>query len=251
MIIDQLNEILNSTDPHTTMHVFCTYIKSHMNEMPHMSIDEVAKACFMSKGQISKCAKALGFASYIEFKDACSDYSHSICDKPIFFSKDKKLPSNVKKFGYGIAKSIVSVSDQLDYNDLNHLIRDILNSQTVYLYAQGDNRSLCNVLQVELSIYGISIVICDADFKKHYEMKPYDILIILSTNGTIFRLNKKIISRLMNTSIKTWLITCNQTLSFSRNILSIPSHDIHYNKFAIRYVIDIIIASIQSTFLDG
>lgn len=245
MIIDKLNEVLNSTETYTTMHTFCYYIKSHMNEVAHMTIEEVAKHCYASKGQISKCAKHLGFHSYLEFKDACIDYSQSYRDKPIFFHKEYDLPHNAKQFADGISHAITHVSEMINYSSLNQLINDIFQSQKVYLYAQGDNRSLCNVMQVELSALYIPVVICDTDFVKDYQFEDQHLLIILSTNGTIFQLNKRIISRLIKADVKTWLITCNSSMEFSKNKLLVPSYDLKYNKFAIRYIIDILIASMQ------
>ncbi len=245
MIIDKLNEVLNSVDTHTTMYVFCYYVKSHMNEVSHMTIDEIAQNCYTSKGQISKCAKHLGFHSYLEFKDACIDYSQSYRDKPIFFRQDYDLPHNSKQFANGISQAITHVSKNINYSSLNRLINDIFQSQKVYLYAQGDNRSLCNVIQVELSALRIPVIICDTDFVKDYHFEKGHLLIILSTNGTIFQLNKRIISRLLKADVKTWLITCNSLMDFSKNKLTVPSYDLKYNKFAIRYIVDILIASMQ------
>lgn len=244
MIIDNLNEILNSTDTHTTMYVFCAYIKKHMFEISHMSIDQIAKECYISKGQISKCARKLGYSSYIEFKDACVDYSHSILDRPLFFMKEKNLIQNTQNFSKNISCTIEFVSQNINYSCLKQLINDLMESSKIYLYAQGDNRSLCNVIQVELSLY-MSIVICDADFIKDYQFKDDEILLILSTNATIFRLNRRIITRIMNAPIKTWLLTCKNDMEFSKNILIVPSYNERYNKFAIRYIVDILIANIE------
>lgn len=247
MIIDNLNEILNNTDTHTTMYVFCAYIKKHIFNIAHMSIEQVAKECYTSKGQISKCARKLGFSSYMEFKDACLDYSHSILDKSLFFSKENDLPQNTKIFSKNISQTIDYVAQNINYSCLNRLINDLLRCSKIYLYAQGDNRSLCNVIQVELSLY-MSIVICDADFIKEYQFKNDELLLILSTNATIFRLNRRIINRVMNAHIKTWLITCKDNMEFSKNILVVPSYNEKYNKFAIRYIVDILIANIQLVF---
>lgn len=245
MIIDKLNEVLNTVDSNTTMYVFCYYIKSHMNEVAHMTIEEVAKNCYTSKGQISKCAKHLGFHSYLEFKDACIDYSQSYRDKPIFFDRQYDLPYNAKQFAIGISHAITHVSETIQYSSLNQLMNDIFISQKVYLYAQGDNRSLCNVIQVELSALYIPVIICDADFIKDYSFEKGHLLIILSTNGTIFSLNKRIISRLLKADVNTWLITCNSSMEFTKNKLIVPSYDLRYNKFAIRYIVDVIIANMQ------
>ena len=43
MIIDKLNEVLNSVESYTTMYVFCAYIKSNIHDIAHMTIEEVAK----------------------------------------------------------------------------------------------------------------------------------------------------------------------------------------------------------------
>lgn len=247
MIIDNLNEILNNTDTHTTMHVFCAYIKKHIFDIAHMSIEQVAKECYISKGQISKCARKLGYSSYLEFKDACVDYSHSISDKSLYFSKENDLLQNTKNFSMQISQTINYVSQNINYSCLNHIINDLIGSSRIYLYAQGDNRSLCNVIQVELSLY-TSIVICDADFIKDYQFKDDELLLILSTNATIFRLNRRVIKRIMDAPVKTWLITCKKNMEFSKNILVVPSCNEKYNKFAIRYVVDILIASMQFTF---
>ena len=80
MMVDKLNDVLNHVETYTTMYVFCSYTKSHIHDIADMTIEEVAKACHTSKGQISKCAKNLGFTSYLEFKDACIDYIHSFQD---------------------------------------------------------------------------------------------------------------------------------------------------------------------------
>lgn len=245
MIIDKLNEVLNSVDSHTTMYVFCSYVKSHIHEIAYMKIEEVANNCYASKGQISKCAKNLGFNSYLEFKDSCIDYCQSFDAKPVFFSREYDLPQNTKQFAHHVSKSITYVGEHINYSHLSHFINDILKSEKVYLYAQGDNRSLCNVIQVELSALYIPVYICDADFMKEYEFNENHVLIILSTNGTIFHLNKRIISRLMKANVKTWLITCNQNMEFSKYTLIVPSYQEDYNKFAIRYMIDIMIAAIQ------
>lgn len=245
MIIDKLNEILNAADISTTMYVFCAYIKSHIHEIPYMSIEEVARNCYASKGQISKCAKNLGFSSYIAFKDACIDYSRSLFVKPVFFLRDLDLPQNTQLFSNYLSRTIINVEQHLNYSDLSHLINDILKNKTVYLYAQGDNRSLCNVIQVELSALYIPVVICDTDFIKEYNFTKSNLLIILSTNGTIFYLDRKIISRVVKANVETWLITCNKNTRFSKNVLVVPSDKQKYNKYAIRHIVDIIIASIQ------
>ena len=71
--------------------------------------------------------------------------------------------------------------------------------------------------------------------------------IVVSTNGTIFRLDKKLISKIKKLNIKTWLITCNDDISinFFDEKLIVPSLENKYNEYSIKYIIDIIIASVH------
>lgn len=114
MIIDKLNDVLNTVDPNTTMYVFCSYIKANIHDIHYKSIEEVAKDCYASKGQISKCAKNLGFTSYIEFKDSCVDYSNSLFSKPVFFSNDLDLPKNTHIFSIYLSKTIINVEKKYE-----------------------------------------------------------------------------------------------------------------------------------------
>ena len=43
----------------------------------------------------------------------------------------------------------------------------------------------------------------------------------------------------------TWLITCNKSIEFSKNKLIVPTLNTTFNEFAIRFVIDIIIAELR------
>ena len=45
-------------------------------------------------------------------------------------------------FAQSMSKTITYVGEKINYSHLNRLINDILRSKKVYLYAQGDNRSL-------------------------------------------------------------------------------------------------------------
>lgn len=68
MIDSKLNDILNSYDCNDSAYVISDYIKKNMKEIPVRSIGEVAEACFVSKGQISKFVKKIGYESYFDFK---------------------------------------------------------------------------------------------------------------------------------------------------------------------------------------
>ena len=208
MLVDKINEFLNKYAPTSSMYIFCAYIKSNIHIINHLTIEDVAKKCYTSKGQISKCVKNLGYTNII--------------------------------------KMIDYISTNLNNSLLNKLVNDILQSNVIYLYAQGDNRILCNYIQTKFSSLFIPVVICDIDFENTY-FSQGKLLIVISTNGTIFRLDKKLISKIKKLNIKTWLITCNDDISinFFDEKLFVPSLENKYNEYSIKYIIDIILASVH------
>ena len=119
MLVDKINEFLNKYAPTSSMYIFCAYIKSNIHIINHLTIEDVAKKCYTSKGQISKCVKNLGYNSYLEFRDACLDYSKQINEKTTIFSKENDLPHNIKLFSTNIIKMIDYISTNLNNSLLN------------------------------------------------------------------------------------------------------------------------------------
>ena len=74
MIIDKVNDYLNSHSSSTTLLELCFYIKKNIHRIPNLSIDDISKESLISKGQVSKCIRKLDYENYEEFKNACIQY---------------------------------------------------------------------------------------------------------------------------------------------------------------------------------
>ena len=219
MIDSKLNDILNSYDCNDSAYVISDYIKKNMKKIPVKSIGEVSQACFVSKGQISKFVKKLGYESYSDFKDACIDYLEAQIQKKQIFITEFDLKKNITKFTFEYTKMLQWIKKEIDYAILNQLIKSISKHNEVYLFAQGEARSIC---------YNKNIMI-----------------LIISINGRSFEFNKSVIKKILNMPNDTWLITCNKSIEFSKNKLIVPTLNTTFNEFAIRFVIDIIIAELR------
>ena len=68
MLIDKLNQILNSEDESSVSYVISLFIKKNLKEIPELSINYIACSCHTSKSQISKYIKSLGYRTMKEFK---------------------------------------------------------------------------------------------------------------------------------------------------------------------------------------
>ena len=245
MIDSKLNDILNSYDCNDSAYVISDYIKKNMKKIPNMSIGEVSQACFVSKGQISKFVKKLGYESYSDFKDACIDYLEAQIQKKQIFITEFDLKENVTKFTFEYTKMLQWIKKEIDYAILNQLIKSISKHNEVYLFAQGEARSICQILQIELGNLAIPIGINNTDFSRQFCYNKNIMILIISINGRSFEFNKSVIKKILNMPNDTWLITCNKSIEFSKNKLIVPTLNTTFNEFAIRFVIDIIIAELR------
>ncbi|MBD7913828.1 MurR/RpiR family transcriptional regulator [Clostridium sp. Sa3CUN1] len=246
MIIDKVNDILNSNTNKSTLYVLCSFIKKNIEQIPSMSIDDIAKSSYMSKGQVSKCIRNLDYQNYEDFRYACYSYLDSLQRRKMIKNHELSFQDNIIQFTKELSKNIQYSLEHININDIQEIIKSIRDTKILYLYAQGDARSLCYNIQRELNIYHISTVICDVDFQKKYTFSENNLLIILSTNGNSFHFDKRIINRIQNTKVRKWLITCKDSIKFCDKQLFIPTLDNNYNEYIIRHIIDIILLNFQN-----
>lgn len=245
MIVDKLNDIINSYSENSSLKNFCFYVKENIEEIEYMNINQLAKGCYVSKGQISKYTRQLGYNSFAEFKNDCISYKDSLTRKTPFFNRKISLIQNVNNTMIGYVQCLKHTMKRLDYVKLEQLTQDILSSHYVYLYGQGDVRGNCYNIQRELKYLGKSVMILDEKLSKNYKFQENDILIVLSTNGQLFEYNKRRIKKIKEIDVNKWLITCHDSLNFCRQQLYIPSENIRYNELIMTYVLNIMIMNLQ------
>lgn len=171
MIDSKLNDILNSHDCDDSAYVISDYIKRNLSRIPVLSISEVAGACFVSKGQISKFVKRLGYESYSDFKDSCMEYLEAQEQKKPVFDAIPDLKKNVMGFTEQYTKLLRHIESAIDYRVLKKLIKDMEGHREIHLFAQGEARSICQILQIELGNLAIPIGINNTDL---YLIKRYE-----------------------------------------------------------------------------
>ncbi len=245
MIIDKVNDILNSHSTNTTLVELCSYIKMNIHRIPNLNIDDISKECFISKGQISKCIRKLDYENYEEFKNECIQYLDLVTKRKKFMNQQFNFETNVMHFTRDIIENIQYTINHTNLRLIQKLVQDIKKANKVYLYAHGDVRSVCYNIQRELQIYDIQTIICDAYFNKDYHFLDNEILIVLSTNGYSFHYNKRIIKRIKESKVDKWLITCNENITLCQNQIVIPMLDEKYSEYIIKYIIDILLLGLQ------
>lgn len=242
MLMDKLNEILNSAEESSLKYVISQYIKQNIDQIATYSIQKIADDCFTSKGQISKFIHNIGYDRMADFKYDCIDYIEGIQrTNHAIFSLDQDAGQQLSTFTQQLFQAILYCMQNISINHLQQLIHDIQHCQRLFVYGHGHARYFCTYIQNELSSKLKEVIICDVDFIKTYTFKQQDVLLFISVNGNTFSYEKEIIQQLNQVKVNTWLMSCNSNVQFRKKTLIIPSHHILYNDYVLRHILDFIL----------
>lgn len=117
----------------------------------------------------------------------------------------------------------------------------------IHLFAQGEARSICQILQIELGNLAIPIGINNTDFSRPFCYSSDILILIISINGRSFSFNKNVMKKILDMPNDVWVITCSPNVAVSKNKLIVPTINDRLNEFAMRFVVDIIIAQLRKS----
>ena len=72
-------------------------------------------------------------------------------------------------------------------------------------------------------------------------------ILIISINGRSFSFNKNVMKKIFDMPNDIWVITCSPSVPVSKNKLIVPTTNGRFNEFAMRFVVDIIIAQLRKS----
>ena len=239
MLLEKLNDIINGNDENNTIVIFCRYVKEHIEDIPVMTLDELSKKIYISRGQISKSVRRLGYENYGDFRDACRSVSHSFSRTIKLIAKDEDIVKSGMRILDEAYANIQFMLMHVNKDKVERMFGKMRYAKTVYLFGRGDAHLDCYILENGLSRAGIPCVLCDAEFRNAYHMKEDDVLIFVSVNGDTFHFDKRLIHQLEEGLVEKWLITCRKDLPFAGEHLVLPVKSPQYNQFVMRYFVDL------------
>lgn len=224
MLINTINSLINSPKTEQTTLQIASYVKEHFDEIPTMSIDSLAKGCFVSKAMISKFVKRLGYENFKEFKLSAQESVDSLAKKYPFYKFDEEtLRNNAIKMmddlTIGLRESII----QIDYEQIKQLLSDIEQADSIMMIGHGDAELICRKLQVSLDYLKKDVRVCDQKLEKLKSLGNNDLIIFISVNGYSFHYKPRVLRILNQYSQKKWLITCAKDITFSGNVITLPN----------------------------
>ena len=135
MLIDKLNQILNSEDESSVSYVISLFIKKNLKEIPELSINYIACSCHTSKSQISKYIKSLGYRTMKEYKTECMDNVSGFERTNItLFSLQKNTIEQFTDFTKDLICELYYAMEAIDEKKLCALLQDLQKSKRVFVY---------------------------------------------------------------------------------------------------------------------
>lgn len=213
MLTNKLNDILNTTDTKDIAHIICKFMKDHIEELPSLSIDEMAAGCYVSKSMISKFIKQLGYENYKEFKYDCEIRIDAFHHERPFLLFQGRYEQQLLQGVANMSECLQQAFKEIDYSSFYELVDDILHCDCLIALGHGSSKLHCELLQYYLDYLKIPVMVADVDMERVHPMEENTLLILISAGGRLFEYNHRLLKRVLALKQKKWLLTCNPSIS--------------------------------------
>lgn len=185
-----------------------TYVVNHLEEVPYLTIKQLADEAFVSKTVIINLSQKIGYSGFKELK---FDINQKIREKVSSLKNEtQSIRENRKQ---SIEKTFSLVSD----DDLTHCAEEILKARNIFIMARGTSKAVGHYLEHLLFSMGIHcFFIKDYNLSESFTslVTEDDVLILISLSGN----TKKIIDTARKVHMKKAKII--SLTSFQSSILS-------------------------------
>lgn len=258
-IINQLKELDKFTySEQDVIH----YMLEHLEEIPTLSIQQLAKQAYTSNAIIIRICKKVNVKGFKEFKVLlsreleASKYLNNDVNYTIPFNQEDNNQDIINKMSSLHRNSIDMITSSLNTEILNHIANRIISSKHVFFYAVGDSHISCMSIMnrlIKLGIYCIDLTSNNEENVFLDRFNVEDIIIFVSYSG-----NKRIndyFKKARQKGCTTVMISANTSSivsKYSDFFICIPNKEeenkisTFYSQIAFQYIFNIIYAIIYS-----
>lgn len=249
MLMNKLNDYLYNTEHDDINHLIVKYIKKNINRMDTMTIDELASACYVSKGKISKFCRSLGYDNFIAFKDDCAN-----CVRVKSIVKEKQNEGLDIAYKEHVHKSLSMIEDNLskcDTESINQFVREMMDAKYIFLLGISYSNLICKYIQYEFDYFDKEVIVMDEKLQKDYEMKKNSLLLVVSVEGLGLEHEPHLLDKIKKYPVKKWILSTdmisNRIVDEFDDSIIIPSKgtDSKDRRLLVRYMIDTIMGRYQ------
>lgn len=218
-----LLDIMNKSDKSKTQFAIAEGMLKNFQDIPKLSIHELAERCFVSSASITRFVRLNGFATYGEFRKQCSqtfsidiDYSRNVLKA----NKDDIQPIfNI--YSEHVRDNILYNLENIDYEQLNR-ISDLIYHSNDVVYLGFEFAMILG------QHYQIKMAECNKYIQLPFQTKDQmevakqlgknSVAIIASLEGGYFYRNETIIQELKKNNVKIVAITMEHNSKLLRDM---------------------------------
>lgn len=228
---------LNTHPPDDSYSRIILFLTNNRKQAKSISIQEIAEACFVSNATISRFSRFFGFDNFVSLKH----YIHSNNEfSPNFtfrITNDSLKLLEVKpdiflqNYKNSIITSLNDVIDCLNMDEIDSLLKDIYNSDNIYLFGSESLFNLTQELQRgffisdKISVTGQTIEDMERVSKV---IDKNSLVIILSSFGNFLTEHNDIVNRIIKSKSNSFFITQhteNMASTSFNKVLSVTSRN--------------------------
>lgn len=216
-VMTSLLAILNQNDDSNVDCVLAKYLLGHIQEIPKMSIYDLADACYVSRSSIHRFIKSCGYESWGDFKKAslsAEEHQHRF----IQYTDYTDYTVHLK---YQTIQMMEDVTRVIESEAMNSTIEAIHNSKEVVFLVADDSSSPVRVFQQQMTAMNKIIRVLTSSNKNLSmidKLTSDDLLIVGSISGNFAIIINDDIRSLKTRKI---LLTTNRTTKFAQSYDSI------------------------------
>ena len=243
------------------------YMKNHIDEVIHMSIQELAKHTYSSNSTIIRICKKLGMAGFKDLKYAllkeleAGKYLKKEVDYSVPFHQNESIDMIIENMSSLHKNTIDVINSCLDRNVLVQMSDVILNSQHVFIAAMGDSKissmGFMNKL-VKIGVYCILMTDFNEELSFSKNIQSHDCVIFISYRGNTPKANQ-CLRAVKRTGCQIIAITSNEEsyiCKYGHYSIVIPPKEnetkitTFYSQIAFTYILNILYSIIFSKMKD-
>ena len=192
------------------------FLLRNLAGLDDISMGDVARQTFVSKSTVSRLARRLGFADYDELLGEARRFASQ--DPTVMLrmgpETSELVASDPDRFARAyldeVIASLVQLKESLDMRDLDELIRLMLETPDVALFAADKPLTLARDLQTALLLAGRLAQVGETKQKRQQvarDLPEGSLAVVLSNHGRYVDGNQEMLSDLRRRGVRLWLVT--------------------------------------------
>ncbi len=210
-ILTSLLSIMNQNDESNVDCVLAKYLLEHLDEIPRLSIYDLADACYVSRSSIHRFVRSCGYESFREFKKASVD-ADMHRRRFIQYTDFTDYPVHLK---YQTMQMMEDVTRIADSEEMSRTIEAIHDSKEVVFLVADDSSSPVRVFQQQMTAVNKIVRVLtssNTNLSMIDSLTDRDLLVVCSISGNFAIMINDDVRELATKKI---LLTTNRTTLFS------------------------------------